>query len=506
LARSWDTLGESLLAVEILNQIGRFVMYRRMVLLAATALITLAGCTTTAQLRETVKKGVDPLQCKDASTENCGRTSFLNFPKEDFHLGFLEIDDQGEMLDEGQMSRILEHLKTKSNHHVLVYVHGWFHNSSADDEDVNEFVERLKRTKRKLNEETKLTGIYVGWRGSSVNFPLLKFLTFWDRKNTSEEIGRNSLTEFLVRVEKTVKKNDQGKQNRLILTAHSFGASVLYNSLSQIFIERLLNSEPCSVQGFGDLVVLINPAFEAMRLLPVQAAIERLSRTREVDAPLHDPKTIPRNESCNSYGVKHYFPDDRPPILVIAGSSGDWANQFTFPIGRVFSTAFERHRDVEQIRRTGKPRTFYQAKMDRKSAANYEDFITHELEFDSKAKSSNSKSCKADPKWIETAISSSRTALQNRDGEQWVAREKSSGAKDAFIDTAYRLKLKHIGTSEAANPLWVVRVSPEVVKNHSDISTDAFWCFVDLLTPSLVDGAEHQETSKTIKFGDGKID
>jgi len=70
------------------------------------------------------------------------------------------------------------------------------------------------------------------------------------------------------------------------------------------------------VQGFGDLIVLINPAFEANQY----SALKNLASTRPT-----------------------YFEGQRP-VLAILTSEADWATKYIFPLGMTFSTAFENHR------------------------------------------------------------------------------------------------------------------------------------------------------------------
>src|SRR5262249_44491340 len=88
-----------------------------------------------------------------------------------------------------------------------------------------------------------------------------------------------SLVEFLIRLEAAVKP-DPASPNKLMLVGHSFGASVVFNSLSQIMLARFLldagrlasgqgprhaQSKPGLVTGYGDLVVLVARASKPTR-------------------------------------------------------------------------------------------------------------------------------------------------------------------------------------------------------------------------------------------------
>src|SRR5258706_379319 len=117
--------------------------------------------------------------------------------------------------------------------------------------------------------------------------------------------------------------------NRLTLVGHSFGASVVFNALAQLSMQRFMDGVHSSspgrkFRGYGDLVVLINPAIEAMRYMPFQSALSYYSERSET------PKAD--------------FSSELYPVLLILSSEGDWATRDTFPAARFFSTIWETHR------------------------------------------------------------------------------------------------------------------------------------------------------------------
>src|SRR3989442_1417312 len=241
-------------------------------------------------------------------------------------LAYVEIDEQGAFQDRSQVERALALVGggTKPKY-VVVFAHGWFHNASGDDPNVQLFkcaLNNLQAIDDNAGED--VVGIYVGWRGESWSLPLVRYATFWDRKNTSDEVGRGSLVEFLMRLEGAVKPTPDTPNKRMVV-GHSFGASVVFNSIGQILLARFIldaerlasakptprhaQSKPGLVSGYGDLVVLVNPAIEATRIVPFFAALNEYTRTR-VD--LLSPA--------------------QPPRLVILSSQGDWATRGTFPV------------------------------------------------------------------------------------------------------------------------------------------------------------------------------
>jgi hypothetical protein len=59
--------------------------------------------------------------------------------------------------------------------------------------------------------------------------------------------------------------------------------------------------------------------------------------------------TRSRLYSLNQMAVSiSQYPTNQRPVLSIFTSKGDWATHYAFPIGRFFSTMFEKERDEQQ--------------------------------------------------------------------------------------------------------------------------------------------------------------
>ena len=100
-------------------------------------------------------------------------------------LGFVECDDQGWLWDAKQLHAVVARLYEedgRTNLLMVVFVHGWKHNASFDDENVKMFrtnLTELAEIERRLNPRPRrVAGVYVGWRGLSNKAWLLKQLTF----------------------------------------------------------------------------------------------------------------------------------------------------------------------------------------------------------------------------------------------------------------------------------------------------------------------------------------
>jgi hypothetical protein len=245
-------------------------------------------------------------------------------PREDACVAFVEYDDFGNPFNRGQLLGAVQLAQdvAAKNGSVLVFVHGW-HNDAADGtRDVEEFkalVARAsdldKKYRPRQPEAGKLLGIYVGWRGDSIassgwTKPLSYLLTFWDRKNAAHQIGNSGGVYELFSRLAAIRRTHE--HSRLLIHGHSFGGAVVFSASGSTLVDQMMldaaNSQQKAPSG-ADLVLLINPAFEAMKLRPPFD----LARSQEYQPAL-------------------------PPRLVILTTEADWATGVTFPLGRRLGT------------------------------------------------------------------------------------------------------------------------------------------------------------------------
>lgn len=401
-------------------------------------------------------------------------------------VAYVEIDEQGSFhfQDRDQEQRALALVAEGPRpKYVVVFVHGWFHSAAKDDSNVQAFKRALNHLQCiDDNAGEEVIGIYIGWRGESSTLPIVRYATFWDRKNTSDEVGRGSLVEFLMRLEGTVKPNP-ASLNKLMVVGHSFGASVVFNSVGQILLARfLLDAEklasdtpkpahaqwkPGLVSGYGDLVVLVNPAIEATRIVPFFSAL-------------------------NDYTAKR--PDllspAQPPRLVILSSEGDWATRGTFPVARSVATVLESYQDSRVRTPYGKDVELRGRHLDWQTMGNVEELQTHEPLRRSPQASRDGGCPPAQPNWLSSAI-------QARKAEQRQAGEPDTGAGWSSTFDGSAISLKHRAVTTPSNPLWLMAVGIELIPDHSSISDPALICFFNeiLGDPKVAnpEGQRHQE-------------
>ncbi|OGW34254.1 MAG: hypothetical protein A2X58_03810 [Nitrospirae bacterium GWC2_56_14] len=370
-----------------------------------------------------------------------------------YDLLFTEFDDQGWVQGTAGrkgiardhhdlLFRRLNDLLAKYQDHqqyqglmLVVFVHGWHHNAEANDGNVREFRKLLGSLAQDAHllagkeKGRRLVGLYVGWRGESVTFPGLNYLTFWDRKNTAERVSQGSVRELFAKLDVFHDRSGDGhgsKGVRMLTIGHSFGGLVTFEALSSEFLrdaaryqdegEKDLRRRPLS--RFGDLVIIVNPAFEGVRYEPIKVAGQRLP-------PLAA---------------------SQPPLAIIATSTADWATGMAFPVARFFNSLFESDPKEERA-------------ANRKTVGHNDRYTTHRLSV-----------CKTD------------------DAECWNACAENEFAHMAVFSLKgvqpgeYLCNGLNLTTTKewapTGNPYWVVETTGDVIKDHYDMFNPYFISFV----------------------------
>jgi len=419
--------------------------------------VTIAlGVSACAPLQE--YRTVYPAVCVSNTqhpTAECEKHALQQLPTPDdnqYLLGFIEFDDQGQLWDRKQMRDVIDKLNTDAHDRdllLVVFVHGWKHNAAPGDGNIGTFRQVLAQLTDSETRLAKLTakfshkppreiaGVYLGWRGASITMPLLKELTFWDRKNTAQKVGHGGVTEVLSRLElirQTKQHIEQGHSHtRLVVVGHSFGGAVVNTALAQILENRFVQTTTGAagvqgdIAGFADLVVLINPAFEATQFSPLSdMATERGS----------------------------YFPTQLPVLLELT-SEADWATRYVFPLGRWFSTWFEKTRDRQRFNAvTGTLETIDEADAKITAVGHFKPYRTHTLYPIQQQERASLKPM--------SAADSVQLFLQT--SADWM--HDKPGSKIPFGN----VMLERNMTSAGRNPYLITYVDKHLITDHNDIA------------------------------------
>jgi hypothetical protein len=164
---------------------------------------------------------------------------------------------------------------------------------------------------RYLAHKRRLIGVYVGWRGESIAAAGLNETTVLDRRNAAERVAKGDVRELFamlrqVQIRESMKPGWRADRMRTVVIGHSFGGLIAFHGLSPAVLNELTLTKPVpqdsgcgptvyrppaiSAAGAGataapqsaaaqasaiapvfpDMLVLVNPAFEATRFESLQ--------------------------------------------------------------------------------------------------------------------------------------------------------------------------------------------------------------------------------------------
>jgi len=436
--------------------------------LAGLAILLLTACTANVPHRLTSDgKALEArVRPDDLSTED-GRQRIASSALEvhdNYQLAFLEFDDQGSLYSRAPLDLLIQTLRREAASPdsprilLLLFAHGWKSDARLCNRNVccfRSLLSRLSGDMKTVMERSQGTfgayrtiGIFVGWRGLSATIPPFKELSFYARKRAAQSIGQGELVElltFLDGFQKNLNRRDP-RRCRLVVLGHSFGGTMVYSAVANVLKSRIVDARVKAVlagteepiAGFGDLVVLANPAFEASLYQPLQELMG--------DFPSFSPR--------------------QRPILVVLSSETDSDTRVFFRLGRSLSTLFQR---------TG-PRSPHNMLVT--TVGNYDPFVTHRATLNEMARQNQ-------PASLQAKISGCHCDLpmpplsdesMNRILEVFGAGE---GEAVAPLPPALCPGFERMGTLDLTCtvsrppglPLWVVRASNDVISGHSGFFT-----------------------------------
>ena len=311
---------------------------------AALACCILSGCTKDMRYRYFPDQTCSPSPCINLPAR---------VPGPGWELAFVEFKDNGDPWDVRQTNeavKLIEQAKADNGGAaiVLVYVHGWKNNANdappPKEKDVEKFKHALNAVAKdfsRLSQGGKLpplVGIYMGWRGGTLNAEPGKTLSYWFRRAVGRRVGRKGLFDSMTRIIDTAKPPGETR-TKLIVVGHSFGARLLENAVDELDArnrtegrmlawQRSLPDQPTGMRAQEppvDLVVFVNAA--------TQSSISEKTIKR-----LKDKKTVFYGsglsaEDCKDDPTGEQRRECRPiPLYLAVTSTGDTATRFVLPI------------------------------------------------------------------------------------------------------------------------------------------------------------------------------
>jgi hypothetical protein len=390
-------------------------------------------------------------------------------------LGFIEFDDQGQLWDRRQMSTVLDTIEREATARellIVVFAHGWKHSAAPNDDNINTFRKALANLSAADAQARassgvqprQVVGVYLGWRGGSVSVPGVKELTFWERKNTAHKVGHGSVTEVLSRLEQireTSNARGNDSHTRLVAVGHSFGGAVLYAAIGQLLGNRFVVGEESNVAGYGDLVVLINPAFEAMLF----SSLSDISTGR------------------SSYS------ETQLPVAAVLTSESDDATKRAFPLGRWLSTLFEKSHSMKRHNAvTDELESVDGDDANRTAVGHFEPYRTHTLAPTDARKREEVPEVKPS----QVAATSARASTR------WADDQPGSVIPFGTVT------LTRSTTSAGRNPYIVARVNKQLIQDHNDIDDPRVIQFIEQLI--LISTQSNEQISRTLQRKRGETE
>jgi len=396
----------------------------------------------------------------------------------DVCVRFVEYDDFGNLFNRAQQDQTVEAAArvAATGGIVVVFTHGWKHNARQDDPNLVSFhaaMQQVRTVYRQISPKGRreILGIYVGWRGASLKLPVLDNITFWERKTTAQAVGDGAVFELF---RKLANHRVAHPTSRLVLIGHSFGAAITYSSVSHSILSQIIDdpypddrtSTDASTVNEGkrwDMVVLINPAFEAMQLRPHLS----MARSRR-------------------------YKDNQLPHLIMITSKADWATGKTFPAGRFARSLLNKYSDDAP------------AAMYRSAVGHYLPFVTHQLTVQPACPSPQvanrpvqaaapdalaqpatkpGQTCFDDPRTLyraPAATTAAAAAAAASTPAVMLTRCDAPGDCKAVAD-------QHHMDAPPDMPIWNIRTTRDLMSDHNDIWNPTMHSFLVQLVLSIVE-------------------
>lgn len=434
------------------------------------ALSLLCACTPKALVRGTGPsdklldlKALASSRPGDPIREEVAQRSIERYPG--LTLGFIELSDDGHIEDEAQKEQVFEMVRQIASEKgaiIMTFVHGWHHGASVCDSNVACFrnvLQGISDDPDRLNKGPVI-GLYLGWRGEASRF--LQGATFYNRKRTAHRIGEEAGSRILLELadlENEVNAELDQKHSSgfvtMLTVGHSFGGALVFSAVDNALASEWHGRDgvgplagPDGIKTkrreLGDLVLLINPAFEA-------------DRYRLFDEDLSLPG--------------RYEPEC--PILVTVASQGDAAVGTAFPAGRFLWLLWH-------------PWRWSHFRAELTGAGHYSPQWTHELRYDgppaTAKKEPGSCGCPfASPEEIRklrVAVDEAVRATPSTDGGPCAALRAldANGLQGSLPDG---IRLTEVRPKwDRSSPYLVMHANANLIPGHSDIYSPSFVKFL----------------------------
>jgi hypothetical protein len=145
-------------------------------------------------------------------------------------------------------------------------------------------------------------------------------------------------------------------------------------------------------------------------------------------------------------------------VLSIFTSTGDWATHYAFPIGRFFSTIFEKNRDALQKR------------AERDAVGWFPTFVTHDLLYNTNAEAMAGGNSTLNPATKQHELHDRdqlRASINNVHAQRAKWHPNNRTAATYYFDDSILQPRAHF---RPGDPFLIVSVDKKIMKDHDDIT------------------------------------
>lgn len=338
-----------------------------------------------------------------------------------YKVAFIEFGEQGSYQDPQQLTNALKLVHDTPKPLVITYVHGWQNNvESGDVQSFESLLARLDRAPAIRDVGFHVVGVYLGWRGKITGIPLVKELSFWNRKATAERLASNyDCYDAIASISEEARKDHGPTGQYTVLLGHSFGGLIVERSVAHAINAEIHGHADASRSMPADLMIVVNPASDSIL-------------ARQMIEALYLRKT-----------------EGTRPLFVSITSTGDWATGEFFPIGTGLASVSKGFNEVDvpgSVNKKESERKFYT------STPGHNELLINHVTLDLHKTIMSPKGQPALETNLEHNLSAGVFALD--------------GA-NAKLDL---WQIQHVGDIDV--PYWNVKVDPSIIKNHGDIWND----------------------------------
>jgi pimeloyl-ACP methyl ester carboxylesterase len=334
-----------------------------------------------------------------------------------YKVAFIEFGEQGSYQDPKQLQKALDLIRNTEKPLVITYVHGWQNNVESDDvRKFGSLLARLESAPAIRNVGFHVVGVYLGWRGKITPIPVLKELSFWNRKATAERLASNyDCYDAIASISEQARKHGLGNQYTVLL-GHSFGGLIVERSVAHAVNAEIHGHADADRSMPADLMIAVNPAADSI-----------LAR-QMIDA-LYDRQT-----------------EGARPLFISITSTGDWATGKVFPIGAGLGSISKGFNTVEAPGPGDKPvseREFYT------STPGHNEMLINHITVDTH-------------QTIDSPLGhpALETNLEHNHAGDGFALDAPNGKLSIW-------QFKRVGDVDV--PYWDVKVDPSIIKDHGDL-------------------------------------